>query len=199
MIFAVTGGIAAGKTLVADMLREQGIVLLDADKLALDFISNSAEMRQRITAEFGRDSFTSEGQLNRKLLASRVFADSSTLTRYNAIYQSAWLEQLRYTIDAAVQQGPVGLDAALIGEWGIADWFEMIILVTASPAVRIARLQKTRGMSRNDAGDRIQTQMNDQDRRQIATDEIVNESSVEDLRREVKRLARLIMGASTRI
>jgi len=54
-------------------------------------------------------------------------------------------------------------------------------------------------MSRNDAGDRIQTQMNDQDRRQIATDEIVNESSVEDLRREVKRLARLIMGASTRI
>jgi dephospho-CoA kinase len=199
MKFAVTGGIAAGKTLVADMLRDQGIVLLDADRLALDFISNSTEMRERITAEFGEDSFTPEGQLNRKLLASRVFTDSSTLIRYNAIYQSAWLEQLRYTIDAAAEQGTVGLDAALIGEWKIADWFEMIILVRASPEVRIARLQKTRGMSRKEAGDRIQTQMSDRDRQKIATEVIVNDSGVEELRRDVKRLARLIMGASTRI
>jgi dephospho-CoA kinase len=156
-------------------------------------------MRERITAEFGEDSFTPEGQLNRKLLASRVFTDSSTLIRYNAIYQSAWLEQLRYTIDAAAEQGTVGLDAALIGEWKIADWFEMIILVRASPEVRIARLQKTRGMSRKEAGDRIQTQMSDRDRQKIATEVIVNDSGVEELRRDVKRLARLIMGASTRI
>jgi len=199
MKFAVTGGIAAGKTMVADMLREQGIVLLDADRLALDFISNSEEMRQRITAEFGEDSYTAAGKLNRKVLAEKLFADSSALTRYNAIYQPAWLEQLRYTIDAAVQQGTVGLDAALIGEWKIADWFEMIILVTAPPEVRIARLQKTRGMSRSEAEDRIQAQLSDRDRRQIATEVIVNDSGVEELRRDVKRLARLIMGASTRI
>lgn len=199
MKFAVTGGIAAGKTLVADMLREQGIMLLDADRLAVDFISNSSEMRQRIKAEFGEDSYTADGQLNRKLLASKLFADSSALTRYNAIYQPAWLEQLRYTIDAAVQQGTIGLDAALIGEWEIADWFEMIILVTASPEVRIARLQKTRGMSRKEAEDRIQAQLSDQDRRLIATEVIVNDSGVEELRRDVKRLARLIMGASTRL
>jgi dephospho-CoA kinase len=54
-------------------------------------------------------------------------------------------------------------------------------------------------MSRKEAEDRIQAQLSDQDRRLIATEVIVNDSGVEELRHDVKRLARLIMGASTRL
>ncbi|MBC8478642.1 MAG: dephospho-CoA kinase [Candidatus Delongbacteria bacterium] len=199
MKFAITGGIATGKTLVADMLREQGLLLLDADSLALDYISSSEELRGRISEEFGSESFSPEGRINRGWLASRVFADDSSLARYNAIYQPAWLKYLQNTLDAAEQQGTIGLDAALVAEWEIAPWFDIIILITTAPELRSARLQQSRGLSAEEARRRIDTQLDDRARRQIATEVICNDRSVEDLRREVKRLVRLITGASTRI
>ena len=197
MKFAVTGGIAAGKTLVAEMLREQGILLLDADSMALDFITNSVSIRERITAAFGRESFTTAGQLNRSWLASRVFDDSASLARYNAIYEPEWLQHLRTALEATEQQGTIGLDAALVAEWGIADWFDLVILVTAPAAQRVARLQQDRNLSLEEAQRRIEAQLGDHERRLIATEVIVNDRGLEEMRDAVKRLAHKIKGAAT--
>lgn len=187
MIFGITGGIGTGKSRVADILRREGWIVLDADLFARDLIDRDQQIRKRLQEMFGPDIYSEDGLLNRARVAERVFAESDLLQQYNRAIREPLLSSLKRTLKAReLESGTVGLDAALIREWEVAHWFDPLIRITAATRVRIERLVRLRSMSQEEAQRRILSQEEDRDEDERVTLTLSNNSSPEQLEQQVR-------------
>ncbi|MXZ04429.1 MAG: dephospho-CoA kinase, partial [Rhodothermaceae bacterium] len=84
-ILGVTGGIGCGKSVVCAYLAQLGAEIFDADLTARNLMESDEGVRQEVTRAFGRESYREDGSLNRKWLASQVFADDARLEQLNGI------------------------------------------------------------------------------------------------------------------
>ena len=85
MIIGLTGPIGAGKSTVAGILKEQGAVIIDADRLGHQVIAESEPLRRRLAQAFGGDIFRRDGRLDRRRLAARAFAGPESKAQLDAI------------------------------------------------------------------------------------------------------------------
>ena len=88
-VIGLTGGIAAGKSLVADRLAALGATIIDADVLAREAVEPGTEGLAAIVERFGNDVLRADGELNRPALGARVFDDDEALRDLNAIVHPA--------------------------------------------------------------------------------------------------------------
>ena len=127
MKIAVTGNIASGKSTVSGILEELGYFKIDADKEAHLLYEEDPELLKELQQAFG-DDVIRDGVLDRKKLGGIVFSDPNELDKLNSIVHP----RLHIRIKGLLQKDKdVVLDAALIFEWGIQNWFDKVILVTA--------------------------------------------------------------------
>jgi dephospho-CoA kinase len=181
----LTGGIGAGKSAVADRLAELGAVVIDADRLARAAVAPGTEGLAEVVAAFGDGVLTTDGALDRQALASRVFGDAGARRRLEEIIHPRVRARTAELVAAAPADAVVVNDVPLLVEAGLAPAYEVVVVVAADEQTRIGRLVADRGMTPEQARERIRAQATDEQRRAVADVVIVNNGTREALRRRV--------------
>lgn len=161
---AITGGMGAGKSLLASWLRQAGHPVVDADLEGRQLLEGNAALLEELADHFGRAILDVEGRLDRAALGRRAFASAEALKALNArvfpYLHRRLLERLQEEQRALDDRPQLALflDAALVLEWGIQDAFDELWLVRAPDEVRLARAALRLGLSQDEARERLQRQ-----------------------------------------
>lgn len=166
----LTGGIASGKTTVSATLAECGATIIDADKLGHQTYEPGTETYRQVVAAFGDDIVAPDGSIDRKVLGGKVFGQPDGMTRLTGIVwpgirvlAEAELARLR---DQGVAVAV--LEAAVMIEAGWQDLVDEVWVVTVPPAEARRRLMERNGLSAEDADNRINSQISNDERLQHA-------------------------------
>ena len=172
-VIGLTGGIAAGKTVVADRLAELGAVRIDADRLAREVVEPGTPALAEIARRFGPDVIAADGSLDRPALGAVVFRDPDARRDLEAITHPAVRALSARRMAEAEERDPdavVVYDIPLLVESGRVDEFDRIVVVHAPREERIRRLVELRGMPAEEAERRIASQATDAERLAVADD-----------------------------
>jgi dephospho-CoA kinase len=185
---ALTGGIGSGKSAVAEVLEECGAVIIDSDQLAREVIERGTPGYEAVLAAFG-DNILTDGEIDRSKLADVVFQDQRERKNLEAIIHPLVREAAESLMRKLPLDSVVINQIPLLVETDGAKRFDFVITVSASEEVRRARLLQ-RGLKDYEITKRIQAQVDDSAREEIADSIVRNEGSLEDLRRIVEELWR---------
>ncbi len=177
----LTGGIGSGKSWVSARLASHGAVVVDADLLAREVVAGGSPGFERVVARFGPQVVGPDGRLDRQALGRRVFADAADLADLNAIVHPLVGERASTLIEQAERAGVpmVVHDVPLLVENGLANSYDVVVVVDAPVEVQLSRLVRDRGMSRADALARI-AQQSTRDVRLAAADEVLDNGGTLD-------------------
>ena len=193
----LTGGIASGKTTVANFFAALGVTIVDTDLLSREVVTPGSPLLRQITDRFGTAVQSADGSLNRQELRQRVFADPE---------QRKWLEALLHPAIRALTDerceaatGPYVMVAIpLLVETGGATRFDRVLVVDCDPAVQLARLMARDGSTREEAQSMLAAQASREARLAVANDVIRNDGDLAHLRDQVEKLHRqYVMAAET--
>lgn len=194
---ALTGGIASGKSTVADMFADLGAVIVDSDVLAREVVEPGTPGLEAIVERFGKRVLTDDGQLDRAALGVIVFGDDEARRDLGAITHplvAARREQLLAEVPADVVAISV---IPLLVEGGLERGFDEVIVVDVPVEVQHARLIARNGYSDDEAWARIHSQATREERLAAATHVIDNSGSLAAVREQVEAtMARLRSEAS---
>jgi dephospho-CoA kinase len=190
LMVGLTGGIGAGKSAVADRLAELGAVVIDADRLAREVVEPGMEALAEIRDIFGTGVLTADGSLDRPALAAKVFGDATARQRLEKIIHPRVRARTAELVAAAPPDAVVVNDVPLLVESGLADSFDIVVVVEAPESVRIDRLVQERGMTREQAMERIAAQASEAQRRAVADVVLDNSGDLTALHRQVDALWR---------
>jgi dephospho-CoA kinase len=196
-LIALTGGIAAGKSTIAQRLAEHGAVIVDADRLVRDVQAPGTPVTAAIAAEFGEGMLHPDGSLDRAALGSVVFHDADALARLNTIVHPAVRAESQRRFDEAFRADPdavVVYDVPLLVEARVDDPWDRIVVAHAPSAVRAERLVALRGMTPVEAAGRIASQVSDERRLAIADEVIDTSGTLEETIRQVDALWERLRG-----
>ena len=170
----VTGGIGSGKTTVAKVFETLGIPVYYADDAAKRLMNEEPELKTKIIRQFGEESYTADGDLNRPYLSAVVFKSAEKITQLNAIVHPATLKDA----DRWMQQQttPYSLkEAALIFESGSQHQLDYVIGVYAPLAMRIHRAMQRDHISREQVMARMDKQIDETIKIKLCDFVIVND------------------------
>jgi len=184
----LTGGIGAGKSEVSRRLAAQGAVIVDADLIAREVVAPGTDGFAAVIEAFGSDVLGPDGALDRSRLGDIVFTDQQKLASLNAIVHPRVGARMRDLEDAAGPGSVVVHDVPLIAENGLADAYDLVVVVDVPPRIQLDRLVRHRGMSREQAQARMAAQASREQRLSIADIVVDNSSSLAELDRQVGEL-----------
>lgn len=170
-VIGLTGGIAAGKSVVAARLAALGATVIDADLLAREAVAPTSAGFQAVRRRFGDAVIASDGQLDRPALGELIFADPAARADLNAIVHPEVRRLYRERVAQVAANDPSAIvvyDVPLLVEARSADEFELVVVVHAPAAQRAERLVALRGMQRASAHDRVAAQASDDERLAVA-------------------------------
>lgn len=186
LVVALTGGIGAGKSLVAQFFSELGARVIDADQLARIVIERGTAGFDDVIARFGEE-ITTNGDIDRKALADIIFSDSIAKADLEAIVHPR-VRQLFLDVVADLAPDEILIyEIPLLVETGATKNFDQIITVEAELEIRKARLLK-RGMFISEIQSRLSAQACPAEREAIATYLIENSGDQDQLLRKVEKL-----------
>ena len=190
----LTGGVACGKSTVAKMFADLGANITDADAIAHELYRPGHEVLEELVRHFGPEILKPDGELDRARLATLVF-DGGRVEELNKIVHPAVIRQQQQWMLSLGEKDPHAIaivEAALILEAGVEDHFDRIIVVTCTPAQKVARFAQRTGMSgeaaRAEVERRTKAQMPDEEKARHADFVIDNFGSVEETRQQVQRI-----------
>jgi len=184
-IAALTGGIASGKTMVARRLADGGAHVIDADAIAREVTPPGSPALAEIVDRFGDSVVAADGTLDREALGRRVFADRQAREALEAITHPRILATVRERLEQLQRDGSVDVtvvDIPLLVERDVGLSFDAVIVVAAEPETQIKRLVGDRGLSREEAQQRLAAQAPLEDKLAVATHVIRNDGSLAELR-----------------
>ena len=188
----LTGGIGAGKSTVAQMLRARGAVVVDADAIARQVVEPGTATLAKLVERFGSEILHDDGSLDRAALARLGFASDETRKDLEGITHPAIGEEFLRQVAAAPADAVVVHDVPLLVESTRGLQYGCVIVVEAPLPVRLDRLE-ARGVPRDDAERRIAAQASDEDRRKVATWIIDNGGGIPDLERKIEEIWKEIL------
>ena len=177
-VCGLTGGIAAGKSVVARRLAEHGAAVVDADVLAREVVEPGTPGLAAIVERFGRDVLLPDGRLDRAALGAVVFAEPAARRDLEAITHPAVRALSQARMREAVVDDParvVVYDVPLLVESRGAGEFDTVVVVHAPAEARVRRLVELRGSTEEDARRRVSSQADDAARLAVA-DHVVDSS-----------------------
>ncbi len=183
---AICGGIGSGKSTVCQMFAERGAAIYDSDSRAKALMSESAELRAALIAEFGEACYA-DGVLNRPYLAEKVFGSEEQLARLNSIVHPA--VKADFLAWAEEQEGDFCiLETAILFESGFDAVVDALVAVLAPMPLRVERAMKRDNATKEQIEARIKAQMSDDELMRRADFAIVN-IHLEDVEKDVAELA----------
>lgn len=188
MQVGLTGGIGSGKTTVTDELERLGAVIVDSDVLAREVVAAGTEGLAAVVAAFGPEVLGPDGEMDRAKVAEIVFHDPDARATLNAIVHPRVRERAAELIRAAGPEAIVVQAVPLLVEVGLANAFDVVVVVDVDPEVALDRLVHGRGMDPADARARIAAQA-DRATRLAAADVVLDNSGDRDaIRARVQEL-----------
>jgi dephospho-CoA kinase len=191
-VIGITGNFGTGKTTVSNMLAELGAGLINADELGHEVIEPDKPAYQEVLAAFGKSILNPNGEIDRSKLGNLVFDDSTALARLNQITHPRIYEIVKKKIDAYRQAGTgiVVLEAALLLEAGWRPLLDQLWVTTAPEATIVRRLKSSRGLSEEQALDRLHAQMPQEEKTKQADVVIDTDCSLDELKVRITELWR---------
>ena len=183
-IIGLTGNIATGKSVVRKMLEHLGAYTIDADALAHRVIAKGAPGYQPVIDKFGTWLLNNEGQIERSKLGRLVFADGQALAQLEDIIHPYVIQAVDVLIKRSTQYVIV-VEAIKLIESDLRLQCDTIWVTDAPQSVQIERLMRKKGLSREEALQRIHAQSAQQEKLAIAKVVISNNGSYEDLWKQV--------------
>lgn len=192
----LTGGIASGKSTVSNILKNRGIPIIDADKIAREIVVPGSPILNRIAFEFGFDVLLENGELNRKKLADIVFNDDTKLKKLNEIMHPEIFRIIQKEIELQKINGEKisAVDAALLIEAGLYKLVDYVVLIYVDINTQIERLMKRDKKTKEDALKIIKAQMSIEEKIKYA-DFIIDNSK--DLEYTVIQINKIISSIET--
>jgi len=158
----ITGGIGSGKSTVARVFETLGIPVYYADDAAKRLMQEDPELKKQIISLFGESAYK-DGELNRSYISGQAFSNPEKVKALNALVHPATISDAKSWM--AKQQSPYALkEAALIFESGSEKELDYVIGVSAPEEIRIRRVMERDGSSREAILQRIQNQMNEEEK-----------------------------------
>lgn len=191
----LTGGIACGKSTVANLFAALGASIVDTDLLAREVVAPGSPLLPQIAAHFGLQVLQEDGSLDRAALRDLVFASPA---------ERQWLEQLthpaiRELTDLRCETATgkyVIVAIPLLVETGGADRFDRVLVVDCQPELQLARLQARDGVTRVQAERMLAAQATREQRLAVADDVVRNDGDLATLRNQVEKLHRRYLSAA---
>ncbi|MEJ2627186.1 MAG: dephospho-CoA kinase [bacterium] len=195
MVIGVTGGIGSGKSLFCHEFEKLGAYVIDADKVAKELIDHRKDLHDKLKNTFGEQVFDNNGNLKRRELGRLVFADKIYLQKLNAIMQKPLFQEINQSINKIRVKNNkkiIIIDMAIIFESGAESLFDYIVTIAAPLPLRIKWLQQDRGWTEKEINDRINAQMQVEQKIKKSDFVIQNKASVKNLRSKALRLFNII-------
>ncbi|MGL5249204.1 MAG: dephospho-CoA kinase [Brooklawnia sp.] len=185
---ALTGGIASGKTTVANLLAEHGALLIDSDQLAREVVEPGTPGLAQVVTRFGEQVLTQTGRLDRQALGEIVFADAAARADLNAIIHPL-VRRRRAELIAQAAAGRIVVSVIpLLVETGLVDQFDAVVVVDVPSQTQVARLVRRNDISQEQAQARLDAQASRAERLAAADWVVTNSGSRAELEAQVERL-----------
>jgi len=170
----VTGGIGSGKSLVCKIFRCLNVPVFSADDEAMILLETDLEIRLALTGFFGKELFLS-GKLNKQMLAGLIFNDKKNMNIVNNAIHPAVLERFAEWCTCQTKSAYVIMEAAIIFETGTDRFLDKVINISVPEVIRIERVCKRDGVSKEKVIERINNQLTENKRKEKADINLVND------------------------
>ncbi|NWF78374.1 MAG: dephospho-CoA kinase [Chloroflexi bacterium] len=194
MIVGLTGSMGTGKSTVANFFRELGAYIVDWDELAREVVRPRSKAWKEIVEYFGKDILNKDLTINRQKLADVVFPHKEKVARLNQIVHPEVFkkdERITNKIKSRDPDAFVIKDIPLLFELTRPLPLDKIIVVSASEETQLRRLQE-KGMSREDARNRIKSQLPLEKKIKSADFVINNDGPLEETKKQVEKIYSLL-------
>ncbi|MDK2799936.1 MAG: dephospho-CoA kinase [Clostridiales bacterium] len=190
-VIGLTGGTGSGKSTVANIAKDLGAKVIDADIIARQIVQKGQKALEEIVQHFGKDILLENGELNRRKLGSIVFADKEKLKLLNKITHKYIIQKIHEEIEIETlkkEYDIIIVDAAVLIESGLYELCDMVWVVVADKEERIKRIMKRDSLSLEEANNRINSQMTEEEMKNYASAIINNNKDIECIRFQVTQL-----------
>lgn len=187
-LVGLTGGIASGKSTVAEILKRQGAAIINADVLAREVVEPGHQAWTEIVNTFGIAVLQPDRTLDRQKLRAIIFDDAAARKKIESIIhpQVRALAEQRIREHAAAGYAVIVYEVPLLFEGNLQEWLRPVILVACDVDTQRNRLQSRDNLSAAQAQKHIDAQMSLEAKRRLADYVIENNGSLEDLERQVQ-------------
>lgn len=185
MIIGLTGGIASGKSTVSKYFKELGLEIVDADLVAKE-ISNRKETIDKMVEVFGEDILDENGNLIREKIRELVFNNKEFLEKLNSIIHPKVMEYFKMKREENRGKKILIFDIPLLYETKMEKFCDKVIVVGLSKDKQIERVMERDKNSRELAEKIIKTQMSLEEKLKRADIVILNDGSLDDLKKRVE-------------
>lgn len=196
---ALTGGIATGKSYVANKLREAGVPVVDADVLAREVVAPGTPVLAAIRKRFGPDAVRRDGTMDRIRVGQIVFKDKRARLDLEAIIHPAVVKAINDFFAALPKRTPFAVaDIPVLFETGRDKEFDAIIVVACPREMQLQRLMERNKLSKEDAERRLAAQLPIDQKVKKATYVIKNDGTFEETDKQIDALIGLLREAKSK-
>lgn len=184
-LVAITGGIASGKSIVSKWFEEKNYLVFYADKIGHELL-NDKYFKNKIENIFGKDIIIN-GSVDRAKLGKIIFNSAGKRIQLNEVLHPEIRKRMQQIINTSSQEVLI-FEIPLLFENGLHKAFDLTINISARDEIRIERIIKRDGITKDFAQKRINSQMPELDKQKLADINIVNESDLDNLFLQLQRL-----------
>jgi dephospho-CoA kinase len=188
----LTGGLASGKSTIAEGLGRRGIPVRDADHMVHELYAPGGAGARAVAKAFGREFLAADGSVDRRKLSLHVFHEPAALAKLNALIHPLVRDAEARWFDELAKKGePIGVvEATLLVETGGRARFDVLVAVSAPADVRLKRAIKRSGETDpNEFVKRMSAQFSDAAREEVSDIVIRTDGTREELEEKIDRLA----------
>jgi len=191
LLVALTGGIGAGKSLVAGYFADLGARVVDADQLSRVAIQRGSKGFDAVVAEFG-DGILRNGDIDRRALGEKVFNNANARAKLEAIIHPLVRTQFDDLVSSLRENEIMIYEIPLLVETRAQDRFNVVVTVESDSTLRESRLRE-RGLLQSEIASRMSAQASSAERIAVADYVIENNASTDQLLRQVEHLWEIVL------
>ncbi len=193
MIVGLTGGIGSGKSSAAKFFIELGIDVIDADEASKKILDANLEAKNKFLDTFGKEFLDTNNKIDRSLLRSEIFKNEEKKTLLESIIHPLVREQILKFIENSKSIYKI-IMVPLIFETKSESFYDKIVVVDCEEELQINRASKRDKKSKEHIINITKAQASRQERNSIADIIIMNNDSLEDLKKEVTKAHQKLLG-----
>lgn len=193
----LTGGIGCGKSVVADMFRELGITVIDADQIARELVEPGSPVLDTVIEQFGTDFLNADGRLNRQKLAQHVFADPEQKKVLESLIHPAVRDAIRQQLASCARETYVIVAVPLLLETGYTELTDRVLVVDCDEALQVQRVHQRDGRDIGQIQNIIEQQISRSERLAMADDILYNNTGLDELKQQVAKLHQAYLDIAT--
>ena len=193
MIIGLTGGIGSGKSVAGDFFIELGIDVIDADHVSKNILDDNESAKKLFLEHFGEKFIDKNNNVDRALLRDEIFKNEDKKEALESIIHPLVREEIFNFIENSNSVYKI-IMVPLIYETNSQDFYDKIVVVDCKEENQIIRASKRDNKTKNDIINIMKNQASSDERMSIADEVIKNDSSLDDLKKQVIKVHQKLLG-----